>query len=63
MAWRGTNSIRRFDAQNDHSAQLLLTHSDRTTSSISAITRQTDRTGPPNRVATVTRVGRWHLRL
>jgi hypothetical protein len=45
MAWRGTNSIRRFDAQDDHSAQLLLTHSDRTTSSISAMTRQTDRTG------------------
>jgi len=32
MAWRGTNSIRRFYAQNDHSAQPVLTHSDRTIS-------------------------------
>jgi hypothetical protein len=32
MAWRGANCIRRFDAQDDHSAQPLLTHSDRTTS-------------------------------
>src|SRR5215468_6637608 len=30
MAWRGTNSLRCFDAQGDHSAQSLLTHSDRT---------------------------------
>jgi hypothetical protein len=33
MAWRGTNSLRCFDAQNGHSAQPLLTHSDRTASS------------------------------
>ena len=46
MAWRGTNSLRCFDAQDDHSAQPLLTHSDRTASSTRAITRRTDRTGP-----------------
>src|SRR5215831_14110523 len=46
MAWRGTNSFRCFDAQNDHRAHPLLTHSDRTDSSTGAITRQTDRTGP-----------------
>ena len=45
MAWRGTNSLRCFDAQDDHSAQPLLTHSDRTASSTRAITRRTDRTG------------------
>jgi DNA-binding NarL/FixJ family response regulator len=28
MAWRGTTPIRCFDAQDDHSAQSLLTHSD-----------------------------------
>ena len=46
IAWRGTNSLRSFDAQNDHSAQPLLTHSDRTASSTGAIARQTERTGP-----------------
>ena len=30
MAWRGTTSLRCFDARDDHSAQPLLTHSDRT---------------------------------
>ena len=37
MTWRGTNPIRCFDAQDDHIAQPLLTHSDRTASWTGAI--------------------------
>jgi hypothetical protein len=57
MAWRGTNSIRRFDAQDDHSAQPLLTHSDRTASSTGAMPVRPTEPVPPNRVAIVTGLG------
>jgi hypothetical protein len=57
MAWRGTNSIRRFDAQDDHNAQPLLTHSDRTASSTGAMPVRPTEPVPPNRVAIVTGLG------
>jgi hypothetical protein len=61
MAWRGTDSIRRFDAQDDHSAQPLLTHSDRTAGSTGAMPVRPTEPVPPNRVAIVTGVGRRYL--
>ena len=57
MAWHGTNSIRRFNAQDDHSAQPLLTHSDRTASSTGAMPVRPTEPVPPNRVAIVTGLG------
>jgi hypothetical protein len=61
MAWRGTNSIRCFDAQDDHSARLLLTHSDRTDLLDRRDTRQTDRTGSAQSSRRCDRVGRRYL--
>jgi hypothetical protein len=57
MAWRGMNPLRRFDAQDDHSAQPLLTHSDRTASSTGAMPVRPTEPVPPNRVAIVTGLG------
>jgi hypothetical protein len=61
MAWRGTNPLRCLDAQDDHSAQLLLTHSDHTVSSTGAIPVRPTELVPPKSSRHCDRAGRRYL--